>query len=405
MVRRIVVVGGGVIGTSVAWHLARADAGEIVLVERHQLGAGTTWHSAGNILWNPIDMHDLPILYMLDEVIPAVTEESGQETGWLETGRLCLARTRATLDVLAVQAEEGMRRGFVSRMLEPSDIPAYNPLIDPTPLIGAWLNGKVGRLNPADLTAAYARAARRRGVTTLEERPATGLAMQGVTVCGVETPQGTIPADLVVVCGGMWSRRFLEPLGIALGQWGCEHFYAIARTDPALPRETPSFISPDDSIYGREEVGGLLFGAFDEDAITLEDGAPPDDFAFSLLSENWDKFGPYAERAAELFPCLKTAPIHRFVNGPEAFSIDGKPLMGPVTGIEGLLVASAFNSAGVSYSGLAGQMMADLATGASPRFDPAPYDPDRFDERTHDPHWMRSTVSGTPSSKYRDANV
>ncbi len=405
MARRIVVVGGGVIGTSVAWHLSRAGAGEIVLVERDRLGSGTTWHSAGNILWNPIDMHDLPILYMLDEVIPTVTAESDQETGWLQTGRLCLARTQATLEVLAGQAEEGARRGFGSTMLAPGEIAAHNPLIDATPLVGAWLNGKVGRLNPADLTAAYARAARRRGVTILEERPVTGLVTQGGAVSGVETAEGTLKADLVIVCGGLWSRRILEPLGIALGQWGCEHFYVIARTAPALPRETPSFVSADDSLYGREEVGGLLFGAFDEDAVTLENGAPPDDFAFSLLPENWDQFGPYAERAAELFPCLKTAPIHRFVNGPETFTPDGKPLMGTVAGIDGLLVASAFNSGGVSYSGLAGQMMADLATGAAPRFDPAPYDPNRFGERTHDVAWMRQRVSGTPSSHYRDVNV
>ncbi|MDA0219200.1 MAG: FAD-binding oxidoreductase [Proteobacteria bacterium] len=404
MARRIVVVGGGVIGCSVAWHLACRGAGEIVLVERDRLGAGTTWHSAGNILWNPIDMHDLPILYMLDEVIPKVTAESEQETGWLETGRLFLAHTQRTLESFTAQAEEGARRGFVSRMLESHEIPRHHPLLDPGVLTGAWLNGKVGRLNPADLTAAYARAARKRGVTILEQRNVLGIETRGERVTGVATDQGSLAADTVVVCCGLWSRRLLEPLGLALGQWGCEHFYVIARTAQRLPRETPSFVSADDLIYGREEVGGMLFGAFDEDAVPLEGGVPPNDFAFSLLPDNWEKFGPYAERAAELFPSLKEAPIQRFVNGPETFTPDGKPLMGPVAGIDGLLVASAFNSGGVSYSGLAGAMIADMVGGSAPRFDPAAYDPGRFGARTSDQAWMRQRISGTPSSHYREVN-
>ena len=405
MARRIAVIGGGVIGTGVAWHLACREAGEIVLLERDRLGAGTTWHSAGNILWNPIDMHDGPILYMLDEVIPRVTEESGQDTGWLLTGRLFLARTPDTLASFASQAEEGRRRGFVSEIITPRAATRHNPLLDPDVLEGVWLNGKVGRLNPADLTAAYAKAARRRGVTIREDCPVTGLKVTNGRIAGVRTREETLPVDAVVVAGGLWSRRLLQTIDVTLGQWGCEHFYVIAKTEPRLPRETPSFVSADDSIYGREEVGGLLFGAFDENAIPLPDGAPPDDFSFSLLPENWDQFGPYAERAAELFPCLKTAPIHRFVNGPETFTPDGKSLMGPIEGIEGLWVASAFNSGGVSYSGLAGQMMADMVTGAVPRFDPAPYAPERFGAKARDEDWMRHVIAGTPSAHYREINV
>ena len=405
MARRIAIVGGGVAGCSIAWHLACRDAGEIVLFERDRLGAGTTWHSAGNILWSPFAMHDAPILYMLDEVIPQVGREAEQDTGWLLTGRLFLARTPETLASFACQAEEGRRRGFVSRMLEPSEVTGHNPLLDPSVLAGAWLNGKVGRLNPADLTAAYARAARRRGVRIVEESPVTGFDIGNGKVKGLRTVAGEVEADVAVVCGGLWSRRILGSLGIALGQWGCEHFYAIARTEPRLARTTPSFVSADDSLYGREEVGGLLFGCFDENAVTLDGGAPPDDFAFSLLPENWDQFGPYAERAAELFPALKSAPIHRFVNGPETFTPDGYPLVGPIDGIEGLYVASAFNSGGVSYSGWAGAVIADMVTGAEPRFDAAAYAPGRFGEKARNEAWLRGCVSDAPSSHYREINV
>ena len=404
MTRRIAVIGGGVIGCSVAWHLASRGAGEVVLLERDRLGSGTTWHSAGNILWTPDDARDAPLRYMIDEVIPRVAEEGEQDTGWLLTGRLFLARTAATLARLTAQAEEAARRGVDSRLLEDHEIARFNPLLDTSQVAGCWFNGKVGRLNPADLTAAFARAARRRGATILEGRAVTGFEVGGGRLAAVRTSEGPVAADVAVVCGGLWSRRLLEPLGISLGQWGCEHFYAIARTEHRLPRETPSFISGDDSIYGREEVGGLLFGAFDEDALTLDGGAPPDDFSFSLLPENWEKFGPYAERAAELFPCLKTAPITRFVNGPETFTPDGLPLIGPIAGIEGLHVASAFNSGGVNQAGLAGQIVADLVTGAPPRFDAAPFDPGRFGDRPRDEAWLRGVVSGSPSAHYRSLN-
>ena len=147
----------------------------------------------------------------------------------------------------------------------------------------------------------------------------------------------------------------------------------------------------------------MLYGFFDADAKTLDagNGAPPDNFTFSLLDEDWDKIAPYAERAMQLFPALEHAPVTRFVNGPEAFTPDGNPLIGPVGGIDGLFVASAMNSAGVTLSGLAGRLIADAVTGAKRRLDPAPYAADRFGERASDEAWLRAAVSQTPSSHYR----
>lgn len=400
MTRRIVVVGGGVIGASVAWHLAVAEAGDITLLERDRLGAGTTWHSAGNITW--LAYRDKQILATL-EAVEAVAEESGQDTGWLKTGRLFLARDQATLDGFATSAGIAEERGYGSTMLTPKEAARHHPLLDPGAIAGAWLNGLSGRLDPAGLTAAYAGAARKRGVTIGESRAVMGIATTNGRVTGVETGQGAVPADAVVVCGGLWSRRLLADCGIALPQWGCEHFYIIAQVDPALDRATPSFVSPDYSIYGREEVGGLLYGCFDSDALTLDSahGAPPDDFSFSLLNENWDKFAPYAEGAATLFPALAQAPVSRFVNGPETFIPDGQPLIGPAGDVEGLFVASAMNSGGVTYSGYVGQLIADQVTEAEPRFDPAPSDPSRFGDQAADEAWLRETIAQIPSSNYR----
>jgi sarcosine dehydrogenase len=401
MKRKIVVVGGGVIGTSVAWHLACRDAGEITLLERDRLGSGTTWHSAGNITWIP---GQDAVLTML-ETLGQVEKEAEQETGWLRTGRLFLAQNDATLENFRPMADAANAMKFDNAMLEPAQAAEHHPLLDPDSLAGAWLNSVSGRVNPADLTAAYAKAARRRGVTISEGCNVEEISLRNGRVAGLKTSQGDISADVVIVCCGLWSRRLLSGLGMLLPQWGCQHFYIIARPSTRLDRTTPSFVSPDASIYGREEVGDLLFGCFDDNAVTLdgEHGAPPDNFSFSLLDENWDQFAPYAEQAAWLFPELEEAPIRQFVNGPETFTPDGEPLLGPYGNVEGLHIASAMNSGGVTYSALAGHVIADSVMETSnPTFDPKPFAPDRFASQACNEVWLREAVSQSPSSHYRD---
>ena len=152
--------------------------------------------------------------------------------------------------------------------------------------------------------------------------PVLSIAAESGRVMGVDTVDARIKADRVVLTAGLWSRALLLPLGIHLAQWACEHFYILADVAPRLRRETPSFVSPDDLIYGREEVGNLLLGCFDERAKTIDPEALPEPFTFTLLPPDWDKIAPYVERAIELFPVLGTAPVHRFVNGPESFTPD-----------------------------------------------------------------------------------
>lgn len=397
--RRIAVIGGGVIGCSVAWHLAERGLGEVVLIDRDRLGSGSTWHSAGNVTWKPGGDKDAPVLYMLDTV-RRLERESGQSTGWLKTGRLFLARDSEAMEELAAQSAAAAARGFESQLLEPKEAAARHPLLDPQAIEGAWLNGLSGRLDPAGLVAAYAKAGRRKGLRVREQCEITGLTLAGGRVSRLETAGGPMEVDDVVLCGGLWSRPLLQPLGVSLAQWGCEHFYIICEVEPRLARQTPSFISPHDLIYGREEVGGLLLGCFDEEAITIDAKDLPKPFAFTLLDDNWDKFFPYFERAAEIFPALSEAPVRKFLNGPEAFTPDGNPLIGPVGGIEGLWVCSAMNSHGVTLSAAAGHIIADMLSGAEPRFDAAPYAPERFGGRARSEDWLKARVTHAPSSYY-----
>ena len=404
MPRRIAVIGGGVVGCSIAWHLAQRDLGEIVLIERDRLGAGTTWHSAGNVTWRPGHTHDATVLYAF-ETIARLTAETGQDTGWLKTGRLFLAHGQPAIRRLEDYQDEAHRRGVESRMLTGKEAARLHPLLEGNAITAAWFNPLSGRVNPADLTAAFARGARGRGVRIVENCKALGLTLRSGRVHGVETSTGPIEADEVVMAAGLWSRGLLAPVGVHLAQWACEHFYVIADVTPRLPRETPSFVAPEDLFYGREEVGGMMVGAFDEDAKTIDAAALPEPFAFTLLPTAWDKIAPYFEKAAVVFPILETAPIRRFVNGPESFTPDDVPLIGPVPGIDGLYVCTAMNSGGVTYSAAAGHLIADFIAETDPRFDAASFLPERFGDKAKDLAWLQGEISAVVSRGYRQTNL
>ena len=399
---KIIIVGGGVTGASIAWHLAQTGIGEVLLLERDRLGSGTTWHSAGNITWKPSGHHDAPILYAHD--VLKRLKSAGQETGWLTTGRMFIPSTPDTHRYLDGFNRQARERGIEARWIEPAEAAKLNPLLDPSAVGAVWLNSLSGRLNPADLTSAYANAARRAGATVRENVEVIGLSTKGGRIASVETNDGSLNADVVVIAAGLWSRSLLEPLGIALAQWACEHFYLIAEVSPRLPRETPSFVAPDELLYGREEVGRFLFGCFDENAKTIDPASLPKPFSFTLLPPDWDKIAPYFERARRLFPALETTPIRQFINGPETFTPDGFPLIGRIGGIDGLLVATAMNSAGVTWSAMTGALVADLVAGAQPRFDPSAYDPTRFGDKGRDLDWLKSKVSAIVSQGYRNQN-
>ncbi|MBV9968839.1 MAG: FAD-binding oxidoreductase [Xanthobacteraceae bacterium] len=396
---KCVVIGGGVIGTSIAWHLAEQGIGEITLLERDRLGSGTTWHSAGNITWKPLADHDASVIYAL-ETITRLERDFGLSTGWLQTGRLFLAGSSEVRHGFEGFDSAAQDRGVPARWLSGDEARRLHPLLDPSGLEGIWLNPLSGRVNPADLTAAYAAAARRSGAVIRENVAAESLATAGGRVTGVATSLGFIPADCVVVAAGLWSRPMLQPLGIALAQWPCEHFYVIAEVALRLPRDTPSFVAPHELVYGREEVGRFLVGFFDENAKTLDPASLPNPFSFTLLPADWDKIAPYFAAATRLFPQLETAPIRNFINGPESFTPDGLPLIGRVAGIDGLIVATAMNSSGVTLSAMTGRMVADLVARAPPRFEAGLYDPSRFADRARDLSWLANEVSSIVSAGY-----
>lgn len=400
---KTIVVGGGVIGASVAYHLARDGAGEVLLIERDRLSAGTTWHSAGNITWKPLADHDRPVMAVLQAV--SELEAAGFPTGWLKTGRLFLGGQSSTLKCYDTFDQAARAAGIDSRWLSHAEAKSLIPHLAAEKLEGIWFNPLSGRLNPTDLTQAYADAAQRLGARILERTPVLSIAAGHGRVTGVDTVDAHIEADRVVLAAGLWSRALLVPLGIHLAQWACEHFYILADVAPKLRRETPSFVSPDDLLYGREEVGSLLLGCFDENAKTIDAAALPEPFTFTLLPPDWNKIAPYVERAIDLFPALGTAPVRHFVNGPESFTPDGLPLIGPIAGYDGLIVATAMNSTGVTWSALAGSLVASYLAERQPQFPAEPYAPARFGDRGADLGWLKEAISAIVSSGYRKAAI
>jgi 4-methylaminobutanoate oxidase (formaldehyde-forming) len=403
MARRIIVIGGGVIGASVAWHLAEAGAGEVVLLERDRLGSGTTWHSAGNITWKPSPHHDQPILDML-ETIERLHRLTGQHTGWLTTGRTFLAINAEMRTIFEGFAAEAEKRGIAGRWLDRAEARRLNPLLDVDAVQAIWLNPLSGRLNPADLTSAYAKAARRAGALVRERSPVERIISRGNRIAGVVTSGERLDADVVVLAAGLWSRALLLPLGVSLAQWPCEHMYLIADVTPRLTRETPSFVAPDHLIYGREEVGGFLVGFFDENAKARDPATIPDPFSFTLFEPDPDQIAPNFEGAMRLFPALEKAPVRRFINGPESFTPDGLPLVGPIPEIEGLFVATAMNSAGVTWSAMTGPAVAAQVLGHEPGFEARALDPGRFADRGGDVQWLAAMASASVSLGYRKQN-
>ena len=403
MPQRIAVIGGGVIGCSVAFHLAERGLGQVTLFGRDRLSSGTTWHSAGNITWKPHGDEDAPVLYAFD-LIERLEQEGRQSTGWLTMGRLFLARTEEGLGNFEGFHQAASDRGIDCRWLTPREAADRHPLLAESAVVGAWFNPLSGRLNPSDFTASLARAAKARGAEIVELKRVERLQADAGAIEGLHCDGEFHAFDKIVVAAGLWSRGLTAPLGYSVAQWGCEHFYLIARPDRQLARDTPSFVCPQALLYGREEVSGFLFGLFDESAKPVDPATLPDPFAFSLLPEDWDKVEPYVESAIQLFPALATAPISQFINGPESFTPDAHPFIGAVPGIRGLYVCSGMNSHGVTLAPAAGHVMADLIGEEEPRFAIERYRPERFGERGSDTTWLAEAVSHAPSQFYLAAN-
>ena len=371
---RAVIIGGGVCGASIAYHLTLAGWNDIVLVERDQLTSGSTFHSAGLVGQLRSSVTLTKMMMYGAELYRHLGEETGHDVGWHEVGSLRLASTPQRLEELRRQAGWAKTFGLPLDLVSTSEaLERFHGLFDPTDVLGAvWLPTD-GWLNPSDLTMALAAGARSRGaeIAAMTRVLSIGIADENgrKRVTHVDTDKGTITCDVVVNAGGMYAHEIGRMVGVNVPVVPMAHQYAITRPKITVPSDLPTMRDPDRLVYFREEVGGMIMGGYERnpDPWCL-DGNIPAAFNNTLLSPDWDRFLPLTEAAQTLVPCMADADVHQLINGPEAFTPDGEFILGE-SEVQGFFVAAGFCAHGIAGAGGNGKVMADWIVGGEPPMD------------------------------------
>ena len=380
---RAVIIGGGVAGASIAYHLTLLGWTDIVLVDRDQLTSGSTFHSAGLVgqLRNTVTLTKM-MMYGA-ELYRRLGDETGQDLGWHEVGSLRLASTPERLEELRRQAGWAKTFGLPLDLISTTEASErFHGLFDPTDVLGAvWLPTD-GWLNPSDLTMALAAGARSRGAEIATMTRVTGIGVGTVNgreqVTHVETDKGRITCSVVVNAGGMYAHEIGRLAGVNVPIVPMAHQYAITRPQITVPSDLPTMRDPDRLVYFREEVGGLIMGGYERNPQPwCLDGNIPPTFNNTLLEPDWDRFMPLAESAQGLVPCLVDADVHQLINGPEAFTPDGEFILGP-SEVDGFYVAAGFCAHGIAGAGGNGKVMAEWIVNGEPPMDLWKMDSRRF---------------------------
>lgn len=412
---RIVVIGGGIMGCSVAYHLSALGERDVVLLEQGRLTSGTTWHAAGLVgqLRNHEAMTRL-IRYSTD-LYSKLEAETGLSTGWKQCGSLAVARTGERLTQLKRTAAVARAFGVDCDVISAAAAGTLYPIMETRDLKGAvWLPGD-GKANPADITIALAKGARNRGVKILEGVRVTGAVseksggqrrVRSLQWKNKGGDTGDLGADIVVLCGGQWSRALGSRLGVTVPLFSCEHFYIVTDRISGVHRDLPVMRDPDGYIYFKEEVGGLLMGGFEPDATpwlqaAQHRGGIPEDFEFQLLPDNWDAFEPLMMNAIERVPALETAQVKKFYNGPESFTADNNFILGAAPGVANLYVGCGFNSMGIASGGGAGKALAEWIVQGEPTLDLWPVDIRRFANFNGNETWLPDRIKEVLGLHYK----
>ena len=414
----IVVIGGGIIGCSTAYHLARLGRRDVVLIERSKLTSGSTWHAAGLVGQLRTSANITQLLKYSVELYSTIEQETGQATGWKMNGGLRLACNAERLVEIRRQATTAHSFGLDMHLLSPSEARDLWPIMDVSDVVGAAFLPTDGQVNPADLALALAKGARLHGVTIVEDCAVRGFELdaRGTRVNGVITDRGTIHADIVVDCAGQWSRKVGALAGVSVPLVSVQHQYLvtepIAGLGESVRRSLPTLRDPDRLIYFKEEVGGLVMGGYESNPIPWAVDGVPDDFSFQLLDDDWNHFEPLMHEAIARVPALATTGIKQLINGPESFTPDGNWMIGLAPERDNFYVGAGFNAFGIASAGGAGRALAEWIAGGEPPMDLWPVDIRRFGAPHRSARWVRARTLEAyakhytlafPSEEYRSA--
>jgi len=364
---RAVIIGGGVAGCSVAYHLARLGWTEVVLLEREQLTSGTTWHAAGLLTTLRDTETQTRLAAYTQQLYRRLEEETGQATGLIECGSIQLALTPAKAEEMRRGYRAAQSWGIECQEISAAEVQRIWPLAYVGDVQAAFHFPRDGRINPTDVTRALARGARQAGVAIFEKCPVTAIEQKDGRVTAVESALGRIATDTVVNCGGIWARQIGRMAGVDVPLQAAEHYYLISEPVAGVHPKLPILRDPGRSTYIREEAGKLMVGIFEDVARPWNAAGIPADFAFGEIPPDWDRMQPHLERASGRVPILAQTGVKLLFCGPESFTADHNYLMGEAPNLKGLFVAAGFNSLGILSGGGVGYVMADwIAHGSAP---------------------------------------
>ncbi|MEQ8650907.1 MAG: FAD-dependent oxidoreductase [Kiloniellales bacterium] len=373
----IVIIGGGVIGCSIAYHLAAQGRRDVVLLEKHKLTSGTTWHAAGLVM----QLRANRVMTELSRYavkLYSELEALGHPTGLSLCGSLPVARNQERLHEIRRLITLGRRFGIDIEEVSPSEIVDLHPLIDASRVVGGAFVPGDGQTNPVDTTMALAAAAKAKGVKILEGVSVDGFRFDRGRLSAVRSGAQEIACEVAVIAAGLWSPQVGALAGIKVPLHACEHMYVVTEPLAGVTKGLPVIRDTDGTVYIKEDAGKLLVGSFEPRGKPLPLSRLPEETAFIQLSEDWDHFWPPFQEAMTLVPALANAPIGTFLNGPESFTPDTRFILGPAPEREGLFVATGFNSQGVLSAAGAGKVLAEWIVSGEAPIDLAALDIRRF---------------------------
>ncbi len=387
---RAVIIGGGIIGCSTAYHLGKLGWTDTVLLERKKLTSGTTFHAAGLVGQLRTSANITQLLGYSVDLYKRLEAETGLQTGWKMNGGLRLACNAERWTEVRRQATTAHSFGLEMHLLTPKEAQDLWPLMTIDDLVGAAYLPTDGQANPSDITQSLARGARMSGVRIFEDTPVTRIIITDGRVTGVETPDGTINCEKVVLCAGQWTRDLAATVGVNVPLISVEHQYMVTEAIPGVTSNLPTLRDPDRLTYWKEEVGGLVWGGYEPNPKPWAQNGIPKGFHFELLTSDYDHYSQFMENAITRVPALETAGVKQLINGPESFTPDGNFILGEAPEQPGIFVGAGFNAFGIASGGGAGMALAEwVAKGEAP-FDLWPVDIRRFGAAHKSLDWVRA---------------
>ena len=384
-----VVIGGGIIGCSTAYHLAKNHKADVVVLEQSKLTSGSTWHAAGLVGQLRTSATLTQLLKYSVELYGKLEEETGLATGWKQSGCLRLACTEDRMIEFRRQVTTAHSFGLEMELLTPQQVKGMWPLMDVSDLAGASYMPSDGQASPSDIAQSLAKGARQHGATIFEEVTVTGVEVTNGAVTAIETSAGRIECEKAVICCGLWSREVGEMAGVSIPLQAVQHQYIVTEEVEGGTDGLATVRDPDRGTYFKEEVGGFMLGGYEPNPIAWAEQGIPENFSFQLLEDNWDHFEQHLVKALERVPALESVGVKTMINGPESFTPDGNFMLGETAEVRNLFVGAGFNAFGIAAGGGAGWALAEWVANGEQPLDLWVVDIRRFSSLHEDQAWTR----------------